>query len=126
MINKTCQSLNLASLRSGSIKTCIFSTQRFCSSLPKCCCCVLIIYFVSCSKIFLTVGPLIVCTDMFRLLIKRTAFSMHHFAMSIKHTICSGSLVFIYIFVAVVFFYMKVELSTFHMRAHTHTHTHTP
>ena len=59
------------------------------------------------------------CTYMFRPLIKRTEFCMHHFSMSIIHAICFGSLVVIY----VLLFLLLHEGRTEHI-THAHTFTH--
>ena len=69
------------------------------------------IRFVSFSEIFLIAGPLIACTYIFRLLIKRAAFCVRHFATNVMYTICFGSFVFVYVFVVV---YTKIELDTSH------------
>ena len=74
------------------------------------------IRFVSFSEIFLIAGPMIACTYIFRLLIKRAAFCVRHFATNVMSTICFGSLVFVYVFVVV---YTKIELDTSHTQ-HTH------
>ena len=56
------------------------------------CTSLLVIHFVSCSEIFLIMGPLIVCKKyVFRLLIKRTAFCVYRFVMGVIHTIYHGS-----------------------------------